>query len=51
MDYWGGYALDETNTDTNMFNVVPKTSRTNLAHKNAKYTFPKYSYTIITLSR
>ncbi|MCD8043437.1 MAG: hypothetical protein LUH10_10280 [Tannerellaceae bacterium] len=47
----GGCALDETNTDTNMFNVVPKTSRTNLAHKNTKYTFPKYSYTIITLSR
>lgn len=47
----GGCALDETNTDTNMFNVVPKTSRANLARKNAKYTFPKYSYTIITLSR
>lgn len=47
----GGCDLNETNTDKNMYNVIPKTSQTNLARKNAKYTFPKYSYTIITLTK
>ncbi|MDR1156520.1 MAG: hypothetical protein LBL04_17590 [Bacteroidales bacterium] len=45
----GGCDLNETNTDRNMLNVVPKTSQISLPRKNAKYTFPKYSYTIITL--
>lgn len=47
----GGCELDETNTDKNMYNVIPKTSQVSLARKNAKYTFPKYSYTIITVKR
>jgi alpha-L-arabinofuranosidase len=52
-DVWtiGDCDLNETNTDRNMFNVVPKTSQTSLPRKNAKYTFPRYSYTIITLAR
>lgn len=47
----GNCDLTETNTDKNMNNVVPKTSQVNLAKKNAKYTFPRYSYTIITLKK
>lgn len=47
----GGCDLNETNTDKNKNNVVPKTSEVNLAKKNAKYTLPKYSYTIITLHK
>ncbi|MDR1172539.1 MAG: hypothetical protein LBL24_08810 [Bacteroidales bacterium] len=47
----GGCDLNETNTDKNMLNVVPKTSQISLPRKNAKYTFPRYSYTIITLAK
>lgn len=47
----GNCDLTETNTDKNMNNVVPKTSQVNFAKKNAKYTFPRYSYTIITLKK
>lgn len=47
----GDCALNEINTDKHMHNVVPKTSQVSLARKNAKYTFPKYSYTIITLTK
>jgi alpha-L-arabinofuranosidase len=52
-DVWiiGNCDLNETNTDKDMFNVVPKTSQTNFAQKNAKFLFPKYSYTIITLTK
>lgn len=47
----GDCDLNEINTDKHMHNVVPKTSQVSLARKNAKYTFPKYSYTIITLTK
>ncbi|KAA6338026.1 Extracellular exo-alpha-L-arabinofuranosidase [termite gut metagenome] len=47
----GGCDLNETNTDKNRFNVIPKTSQVSLADKKAKYTLPRYSYTIITLTK
>lgn len=47
----GNCDLTETNTDKNMYNVSPKTSQIKLSQKKAKYTFPKYSYTIITLHK
>lgn len=47
----GDCDLTETNTDENKYNVAPKTSEMNLARKNAKYTFPRYSYTIITANK
>ena len=47
----GGCDLNEINTDKNMNNVIPKTSQINFGKKNAKYTFPKYSYTIIYLTK
>jgi uncharacterized protein YbjQ (UPF0145 family) len=46
----GGCDLNETNTDKNMFNVVPKTSQIRLPRQNVKYTLQRYSYTIITLA-
>ena len=47
----GDCALTEANTDKNMYNVVPKITSINLARKDAQYTLPKHSYTIITLTR
>jgi alpha-L-arabinofuranosidase len=47
----GGCDLTETNSAENKKNVSPKTSKTTLSRKNAKYTFPRYSYTIIKLKR
>ena len=47
----GGCNLDEENTDTNMNNVVPRKSQIKLTKKDVKYTLPKYSYTIITLTK
>ncbi len=45
----GGCDLTEYNTYENQDNVVFKPSTVTLAKKNASYTFPKYSYTVITL--
>lgn len=47
----GGCELTEYNTYDHMDNVVFKPSRIKLSKKNATYTFPKYSYTIITLKK
>jgi alpha-L-arabinofuranosidase len=47
----GGCDLTEYNTYKNMNNVVPVYSRTDTGAKDIKYTFPRYSYTIITLIR
>jgi len=47
----GNCDLNETNTDKNMYNVSPKTSQIRLSTKKAKYIFPRYSYTVITLHR
>ncbi len=47
----GGCELTEYNTYENQNNVVFKPSKVTLAKKNASYTFPKYSYTVITLKR
>ena len=47
----GGCDLTETNSVDNKKNVAPKTSKVTLPRKNARYTFPRYSYTIIKLKR
>ena len=47
----GGCDLTETNTVDNKKNVSPKTSKATLSKKNARYTFPRYSFTIIKLRR
>ena len=47
----GGCDLTETNRVDNKKNVAPKTSKVTLPRKNARYTFPRYSYTIIKLKR
>ncbi|MBE6303147.1 MAG: hypothetical protein E7089_04345 [Bacteroidales bacterium] len=47
----GGCDLTETNGVDNKQNVAPKVSKATLTRKNARYTFPRYSYTIIKLRR
>ena len=47
----GDCELTEFNTYDNKDNVVFKHSKANIAGKNAKYTFPKYSYTVFTLKK
>ncbi|MDH6304304.1 alpha-N-arabinofuranosidase [Parabacteroides sp. PF5-5] len=47
----GGCELTEFNTYENMNNVVFKPSRATISRKGTRYTFPKYSYTVITLKR
>lgn len=47
----GDCDLTEYNTVDNMDNVVFRSSKATIARKNANYTFPKYSYTVITLKR
>jgi len=47
----GDCDLTEYNTYENMNNVVPVRKQVNIAGKDAKYTFPRYSYTAITLKR
>lgn len=47
----GGCDLTELNTYENQNNVVFRPSKAKIARKNAKYTFPRYSYTVITLKR
>jgi hypothetical protein len=47
----GGYDLTETNTVDNKLNVSPKEKRVVLPRKGLKYTFPRYSYTIIKMRK
>ena len=47
----GDCDLTEYNTYENMNNVVPKHKQVTLSGKDAKYTFPRYSYTVITLKK
>ena len=47
----GDCDLTEYNTYDNMNNVVPVRKQVTFAGKDAKYTFPRYSYTAITLRR
>ncbi len=47
----GDCDLTEYNTYANMNNVVPVYSKTTIKRKDAKYIFPKYSFTVITLKR
>lgn len=45
----GGCDLNETNTYENQNNIIPVVKVVKAAKANRKYSFPKYSYTIITL--
>ena len=47
----GDCDLTEYNTYDNMNNVVPKHSQVTLSGKEATYTFPRYSFTMITLKK
>ena len=47
----GGCELTDFNTYTEMNKVVPVTKQGKLASKNAKMTFPKYSFTVITVKK
>ena len=47
----GGCELTDYNTVEQKDKVAPKTSTMKMKRKNTKYTFPKYSYTVITLKR
>ncbi len=47
----GDCDLNQYNTYDHMNNVVPKRKQTILKSKDATYTFPKYSYTVITLKK
>lgn len=47
----GDCDLTEYNTYNNMNNVAPKRKAATLSGKEAKYTFPRYSYTVITLTK
>ena len=47
----GGCDLTETNGVNNKTNVSPKVSEVTISRKDAKYTFPRYSFTIIKLKR
>ena len=47
----GDCDLNEYNTYTNMSNVTPKSKKAFISKKNAKYTFPSYSFTVITLKK
>ena len=47
----GDCGLTEFNTVDNKNNVTPKTGSLFFGKKNATYTFPKYSYTVITLKK
>lgn len=47
----GGCELTDYNTVEEKDKVAPKLSKMKMKSKNTKYTFPKYSYTVITLKR
>jgi alpha-L-arabinofuranosidase len=47
----GDCDLNTLNTVDNKLAVAPKTGTMTFARRNAEYTFPRYSYTIITLKR
>lgn len=52
-DVWmiGDCELNTLNTAENKTAIVPATSRVSFSGRKSAYTFPKYSYTIITLKR
>lgn len=47
----GGCELTDYNTVEEKDKVAPKTSKMKMKKKDTKYTFPKYSYTVITLKK
>lgn len=47
----GDCDLTEFNTVDNKTNVAPKLGKATIKRSNAKYTFPRYSYTVITLKK
>jgi alpha-L-arabinofuranosidase len=47
----GDCDLTEFNKADNMNNVIFKPSFVNMAQKNNRYTFPRYSYTVVTLKK
>lgn len=47
----GDCALTDYNTVEEKNKVAPKTSTMKMKRKNTKYTFPKFSYTVITLKK
>lgn len=47
----GDCDLTEFNTVDNKTNVAPKIGKATIKRSNAKYTFPRYSYTVITLKK
>ena len=47
----GGCELTDYNTVEEKDKVAPKTTTMKMKRKNTKYTFPKYSYTVITLKK
>jgi alpha-L-arabinofuranosidase len=49
--YIGGCDLEETNHADNKMNVSPQEKRIVLPRQGAKYTFPRYSYTIIKMKK
>ena len=47
----GGCELTDYNTVEEKDKVAPKLGKMKMKRKNTKYTFPKYSYTVITLKK
>jgi hypothetical protein len=47
----GNCDLNTLNTESNKEAVAPKTGTVTIGKKDASYTFPKYSYTVITLKK
>jgi alpha-L-arabinofuranosidase len=47
----GDCELNEYNTYDNMNRVSPKRKQITLNRKEARYTFPKYSFTVITMKK
>jgi len=47
----GNCELTTLNTVNNKEAVAPKTGVAEFSKKNSAYTFPKYSYTVLTLKR
>jgi hypothetical protein len=47
----GGCELTDYNTVEEKDKVAPKTTTMKMKRKNTNYTFPKYSYTVITLKK
>ena len=47
----GGCELTDYNTVEEKDKVAPKITKMKMKRKNTTYTFPKYSYTVITLKK